>query len=105
MTTMEGVVTYVSQNVNNYLGLYQVRALCKSVFSCLESLLSKHDMIGRSILDYVHKEDLGEVKETLLMNGIADPESKYSFFCRIKCTVNKMPCGVSKSPGYKVRNP
>lgn len=94
----DGDVTYVSENVCEYLGIAQI------------------DMMGQPIWDYSHQCDHEELREALngrhhspseLIKGVANSDCKpmenRDFFLRIKCTLTSRGRSVNiKSASYKV---
>uniref|UniRef100_A0A453YQD6 Uncharacterized protein n=1 Tax=Anopheles gambiae TaxID=7165 RepID=A0A453YQD6_ANOGA len=94
----DGDVTYVSENVNEYLGISQI------------------DIMGQPIWDYSHQCDHDELREALngrhhspseLLNGVANsdcrPMENRDFFLRLKCTLTSRGRSVNiKSASYKV---
>uniref|UniRef100_A0A182JXV3 BHLH domain-containing protein n=1 Tax=Anopheles christyi TaxID=43041 RepID=A0A182JXV3_9DIPT len=94
----DGDVTYISENVNEYLGISQI------------------DIMGQPIWDYSHQCDHDELREALngrhhspseLLNGVANsdcrPMENRDFFLRLKCTLTSRGRSVNiKSASYKV---
>lgn len=96
--SVEGDVTYVSENVGEYLGISQI------------------DMMGQPVWDYTHQCDHEELREALngrhhspseLVKGVANsdckPQETRDFFLRLKCTLTSRGRSVNiKSASYKV---
>ncbi|XP_050070261.1 protein similar isoform X3 [Anopheles maculipalpis] len=94
----DGDVTYISENVSEYLGISQI------------------DIMGQPIWDYSHQCDHDELREALngrhhspseLLNGVANsdcrPMENRDFFLRLKCTLTSRGRSVNiKSASYKV---
>ncbi|XP_053659627.1 protein similar [Anopheles marshallii] len=94
----DGDVTYISENVSEYLGISQI------------------DIMGQPIWDYSHQCDHAELREALngrhhspseLLNGVANsdcrPMENRDFFLRLKCTLTSRGRSVNiKSASYKV---
>ncbi|XP_058117384.1 protein similar [Anopheles ziemanni] len=94
----EGDVTYISENVSEYLGISQI------------------DIMGQPIWEYSHQCDHDELREALngrhhspseLLNGVANsdcrPMENRDFFLRLKCTLTSRGRSVNiKSASYKV---
>ncbi|XP_052562291.1 protein similar isoform X1 [Culex pipiens pallens] len=94
----DGDVTYVSENVGEFLGIAQI------------------DMMGQPIWDYSHQCDHEELREALngrhhspseLVKGVANsdckPQETRDFFLRLKCTLTSRGRSVNiKSASYKV---
>uniref|UniRef100_A0AAG5CSU2 Uncharacterized protein n=1 Tax=Anopheles atroparvus TaxID=41427 RepID=A0AAG5CSU2_ANOAO len=94
----EGDVTYISENVSDYLGISQI------------------DIMGQPIWEYTHQCDHDELREALngrhhspseLLNGVANsdcrPMENRDFFLRLKCTLTSRGRSVNiKSASYKV---
>lgn len=94
----DGDITYISENVGDYLGLSQI------------------DMMGQPIWDYSHQCDHDELREALngrhhspseLVKGVANSDCKpmenRDFFLRLKCTLTSRGRSVNiKSASYKV---
>ncbi|XP_058465231.1 protein similar isoform X2 [Malaya genurostris] len=93
----DGDVTYVSENVTEYLGISQI------------------DVMGQPIWDYSHQCDHEELREALngrhsaaeinkgVSNGDCAPQQSRDFFLRLKCTLTSRGRSVNiKSASYKV---
>ncbi|RWS01746.1 hypoxia-inducible factor 3-alpha-like isoform X1 [Dinothrombium tinctorium] len=87
----DGEVIYVSETIEDYLGLKQL------------------DIIGNSIYDYVHPCDHKEMKDAFnakhskLNHAEINDENEITFVTRIKCTfTEKGKCINLKSAAYKV---
>ncbi|KXJ77990.1 hypothetical protein RP20_CCG005986 [Aedes albopictus] len=94
----DGDITYISENVSDYLGLSQI------------------DMMGQPIWEYSHQCDHEELREALngrhhspseLLKGVANSDCKpmenRDFFLRLKCTLTSRGRSVNiKSASYKV---
>ncbi|XP_058813465.1 protein similar [Topomyia yanbarensis] len=93
----DGDVTYVSENVSEYLGISQI------------------DVMGQPIWDYSHQCDHEELREALngrhspaeinkgVTNGECAPLQSRDFFLRLKCTLTSRGRSVNiKSASYKV---
>ncbi|XP_058055586.1 protein similar-like [Anopheles bellator] len=94
----DGDVSYVSENVIEYLGIAQI------------------DIMGQPIWEYSHQCDHDELREALngrhhspseLLNGVANSECRpmenRDFFLRLKCTLTSRGRSVNiKSASYKV---
>ncbi|XP_050546029.1 hypoxia-inducible factor 1-alpha-like isoform X2 [Daktulosphaira vitifoliae] len=82
ITTSDGDIVFVSENVSNYLGLSQI------------------DLIGQSVYEFAHLCDQSELKEMLTAKDIGVQKS---FFIRMKCTLTNKGRNVNlKSASYKV---
>ncbi|VVC35310.1 Hypothetical protein CINCED_3A022974 [Cinara cedri] len=82
ITTADGDIVFISENVSSYLGLSQI------------------DLIGQSIYDFAHLCDQAELKEMLTGK---DAGVQKSFFIRMKCTLTNKGRNVNlKSASYKV---
>ncbi|KAL0270286.1 UNVERIFIED_CONTAM: hypothetical protein PYX00_007749 [Menopon gallinae] len=79
----EGDLVYLSENVNEYLGITQV------------------DLMGNSIYEFSHPCDHEEIRDVL---SIKSPQELFrSFFVRLKCTLTSKGRNVNlKSATYKV---
>uniref|UniRef100_A0A182FL36 Uncharacterized protein n=1 Tax=Anopheles albimanus TaxID=7167 RepID=A0A182FL36_ANOAL len=96
--SVDGDVTYVSENVSDYLGIAQI------------------DIMGQPIWEYSHQCDHDELREALngrhhspseLLNGVANSECRplenRDFFLRLKCTLTSRGRSVNiRSASYKV---
>ncbi|KAK6635911.1 hypothetical protein RUM44_001165 [Polyplax serrata] len=81
----DGDLIYLSENVNEYLGISQV------------------DMMGNSIYEFTHPCDHDEIREVLSMKSPVESLSPRSFFVRLKCTLTSKGRNVNlKSATYKV---
>ncbi|XP_055642782.1 protein similar isoform X2 [Toxorhynchites rutilus septentrionalis] len=94
----DGDVTYISENVSEYLGISQI------------------DVMGQPIWEYSHQCDHEELREALngrhhspseLLKGVTNSECKplenRDFFLRLKCTLTSRGRSVNiKSASYKV---
>ncbi|XP_046402265.1 endothelial PAS domain-containing protein 1-like isoform X2 [Ischnura elegans] len=81
----DGELVFLSENVNQYLGLTQI------------------DMMGHSIYDYSHPCDHEEITEILSTKSVSLPSVPRSFFIRLKCTLTSKGRNVNvKSASYKV---
>ncbi|XP_071454070.1 protein similar-like isoform X2 [Hetaerina americana] len=81
----DGELVFLSENVNQYLGLTQI------------------DMMGHSIYDYTHPCDHDEINEILSTKSVTLPSVPRSFFIRLKCTLTSKGRNVNvKSASYKV---
>uniref|UniRef100_A0A8C4R2I0 PAS domain-containing protein n=1 Tax=Eptatretus burgeri TaxID=7764 RepID=A0A8C4R2I0_EPTBU len=88
--TRDGDVVYLSENVTKYLGLSRV------------------DLTGQSILDFIHPCDQEELQDLLVYKqGVAKKDSstksERNFFIRMKCTLTNRGRTVNlKSASWKV---
>lgn len=115
----DGDITYVSENISDFLGLSQVGAtviVFVFVFKSI-SLCFKIDLLGQPIWDYSHQCDHEELRDALhgrhispseMLNGTKDkdfqPHVQRDFFLRLKCTLTSRGRSVNiKSASYKVR--
>ncbi|XP_076268178.1 HIF-1 transcription factor component sima isoform X3 [Rhynchophorus ferrugineus] len=81
----EGDFVYLSENVNEYLGITQV------------------DLMGQNVFDYSHPCDHEEIRDILSAKASDDSETPKSFFIRLKCTLTSKGRSVNlKSATYKV---
>ncbi|CAH1112318.1 unnamed protein product [Psylliodes chrysocephalus] len=81
----EGDFIYLSENVNEYLGINQI------------------DLLGQNVYDYSHPCDHDEIKEMLSGKETEDVSSCKSLFIRMKCTLTTNGRSVTlKSAVYKV---
>ncbi|XP_050420456.1 protein similar-like isoform X2 [Adelges cooleyi] len=82
ITTSDGDIVFISDNVSSYLGLSQI------------------DLIGQSVYEFAHLCDQSELKEILTSKDIGVQKS---FFIRMKCTLTSKGRNVNlKSATYKV---
>ncbi|XP_012231010.1 hypoxia-inducible factor 1-alpha isoform X2 [Linepithema humile] len=82
----DGNMVYLSENVNDYLGISQM------------------DMMGQSVYEYSHPCDHDELRECLSSKPTDNNEKRAcSFFLRLKCTLTSKGRKVNlKSASYKV---
>ncbi|EEB19024.1 Hypoxia-inducible factor 1 alpha, putative [Pediculus humanus corporis] len=81
----DGDLVYLSENVNEYLGISQV------------------DMMGNSIYEFSHPCDHEEIREVLSIKSPTESIIPRSFFVRLKCTLTSKGRNVNlKSATYKV---
>ncbi|CAI6347973.1 unnamed protein product [Macrosiphum euphorbiae] len=82
ITTADGDIIFISENISSYLGLSQI------------------DLIGQSIYEFAHLCDQAELKDILTSKDIGEQKS---FFVRMKCTLTNKGRNVNlKSASYKV---
>lgn len=82
ITTADGDIIFISENISSYLGLSQI------------------DLIGQSIYEFAHLCDQAELKDILTNKDIGEQKS---FFVRMKCTLTNKGRNVNlKSASYKV---
>uniref|UniRef100_UPI00398F0FD6 endothelial PAS domain-containing protein 1b isoform X2 n=1 Tax=Pristiophorus japonicus TaxID=55135 RepID=UPI00398F0FD6 len=92
MVTQDGDIIFLSENMNNYMGLTQV------------------ELTGHSIFDFTHPCDHEEIKENLTVKNAPgfgkkhrDMNRERDFFMRMKCTVTNRGRTVNlKSATWKV---
>nr|XP_018916927.1 PREDICTED: protein similar isoform X1 [Bemisia tabaci] len=78
----DGDIVFLSENVNEYLGLSQI------------------ELVGQSIYDVSHPCDHNEMRDIL---SVKEPSPERSFFMRLKCTLTSKGKSVNfKSASYKV---
>lgn len=113
----DGDITYVSENISEFLGLSQVSFLYFVVL-CFEinNDIFQIDLLGQPIWDYCHQCDHEELRDALhgrhisasdLLNGTKNenvhPHVQRDIFLRIKCTLTSRGKNVNiKSATYKV---
>lgn len=104
----DGDVTYVSENVSEFLGIQQVRVkkiplmfLFTKVWMVLQI-----DMIGQQVWEYSHQCDHEELREILTgRRGSKDEQLNMhrDMLMRLKCTLTSRGRSVNiKSASYKV---